>query len=70
MLLSESMHLARKNTKMTKEDTEITLLASMRALVGVPIPTAISLTPAESNLALDSFKAEANSQLMTRFHKA
>jgi len=64
MLLSEAYNSAGKAI-MTKEDSELTRLASMRALSGVPIPTAISLTPAESNLALDSFKAEANSQLIT-----
>ena len=37
--------------------------ARIRALFGVPMPTAISLTPDESNLALDSFKVEASSQL-------
>lgn len=35
----------------------------MRALLGVPTPMAISFTPAESNLAFDSFNAEASSQL-------
>lgn len=45
---------------------KITLSASIRALSGAPTPTAISLTPAESNLALDSFKVEANSQLRSR----
>jgi len=50
---------------MTNECKEITRSARIRALLGVPTPTAISLIPAESNLALDSFKADANSQLRT-----
>lgn len=37
----------------------------MRALLGAPTPTAISLTPAASNLDLDSFNVEASSQLRT-----
>lgn len=65
----QNMYLARKTTEMTNEDEEITRSARIRALLEVPIPTAISLTPAESNLALDSFKVEANSQLRTRAHK-
>lgn len=40
--------------------------ARIRALFGVPMPTAISLTPDESNLALASFKVEASSQLEIR----
>jgi len=55
---------------MTKVDREITLSARTRALLGGPTPTAISFTPAESNLAFDSFKAKANSQLLTRTDKA
>lgn len=35
----------------------------MRAFLGSPTPIAISLTPAESNFDLDSFNAEASSQL-------
>lgn len=41
----------------------VTRSARMRALFGVPTPMAISFTPDESNLALDSFKVEASSQL-------
>lgn len=37
--------------------------ARIRALSGVPTPTAISLTPAESNLGFASFRTEASSQL-------
>jgi hypothetical protein len=40
-----------------------TRVASIRALSGVPTPTAINLTPAASNLGLASFKAVASSQL-------
>lgn len=51
---------------MEEKDKEITRSARIRALLGVPTPTAINFTPAESNLGLDSFKAAANSQLRTR----
>lgn len=44
-------------------ETFITLSERMRALSGPPTPMAISLTSAESNLALASFSAEASSQL-------
>ena len=37
--------------------------ARIRALAGVPTPTAISFTPAESNLSFVSLRTEANSQL-------
>jgi hypothetical protein len=40
-----------------------TLSASKRALLGVPTPIAISLTPDESNFSFDSFNEEASSQL-------
>lgn len=38
--------------------------ASKRALLGVPTPIAISLTPADSNLAFASFNSKASSQLI------
>lgn len=41
-------------------------LSRIRALIGAPTPIAISLTPAESNFGLNSFNAEANSQLRTK----
>ena len=37
--------------------------ARIRALAEVPTPTAISFTPAESNLSFVSLKTAANSQL-------
>ncbi len=38
--------------------------ASIRALSGVPTPTATNFTPAASNFGLHSFRVEASSQLI------
>lgn len=52
--------LSSFNSQRGKKNTRS---ARIRALSGVPTPTAISFTPADSNLSLDSFRAEASSQL-------
>lgn len=50
-----------------KKKLKLTRSARMRALLGVPTPTAISFTPAESSLGLISFRAEASSQLQKKY---
>lgn len=59
-------YLLKKKYKTSKI---ITRSARMRALSGVPTPTAISLIPAESNLGIESFKTEASSQLIDEERK-
>lgn len=52
---------------MQKGIMDFTRSASIRALLGAPTPTATSFTPAESNLAFDSLRVEASSQLYNNY---
>lgn len=64
--LSEYQNVPTKYSFQKLGGQVITRSASIRALLGVPTPTAISFTPAASSLAFASFRVEASSQLHHR----
>jgi hypothetical protein len=61
--IGHSMHVQDLKLVRLQNEHILTRSATIRALAGVPTPTAMSFTPAESNLSLVSLKTEANSQL-------